>query len=152
MDADSAKLARGHAIAVAEATERAARFSSVKIGNDLAGRCAVVAVVSRAVGTRAVATHHSHHGVGGGNGKAENIGHLLHYGRTADGTKQSAHAFRLHASFGKSSATGKSAAAAVGTRKHSLHFIDARIFIHFEFLGNKKQDNGRQATNYTQSN
>ena len=141
------EIADGHAVALAEAAERTSRFTGIERRLHGTRRRTVIDTVPRPVGLRTVAAQYGHHRFPFRRRLPEEIGDTLHGLRTAHRAEQSGHIVHTDRSRGESTATGITAAAAVGPRQHLFDIVDTRVLIHLELLRHEIQ---YQCAEYTQ--
>ena len=141
---EGTELAGGHAVAAAQAAERAGGVSAVERGLDPAGLHAIVFVGTGTVGTGTVAADDGDLRGLLGHGEAEDGSHLLHHLVAAHRTVLVVQIGGFDRRIGEGAASGEAAAAAVGARHHLLHFVDPRIFLNPELARHPEEDEREQ--------
>lgn len=141
---DGSELAGGHAVAAAEASERATGVPAVEGSLDLAGCIAVISIGLRTVLTCSVAAYDSHHRGFLLHLIAEDGRNFLHHFISSDRAVIVVKVRSLHRCIGKCTAAGESAASTIRTRHHLLHLVDARVLLDLELLRDEEEDEGQQ--------
>ena len=151
IEAQGAELAGSHAVAATQAAIRAEGVAAIEGSLHLEGRSSVVVIDSGAVSAASVAAHHSHLGSLCRDLIPKDGSHLGHRVIASDRTEIVVEIGSLDSSLGKSAATRKSAAAAVGTRHHFLHLIDSRVLLHAELSRHPEKHQGEQNSKQSQN-
>ena len=140
---DGVELAGRHAVATAQAAERAAALAGINGILESAGTQAVIVRAALLATVGGVAAHHGHLGLALLDGASQQLGDLRRNGVAARGATQAVEAVLGHAGLGKGTAAGFAAATAIGAGQHLGNLVDQRVFDHLELLGHNVEHYGK---------